>query len=114
MPDSTPALLHRLAGDEPSASVDVLLAARTSVSPPLLVAAALLALAPELLSRAAAVATSGRERQLVALGEAYLAGETDRLDVLVREHLSDYPHNPLAVWIAGIPDRGTTPECSSS
>jgi hypothetical protein len=105
MPDSTTALLDRFIGDDPSAAAEVLVAAPTSVSPDLLVAAALLALAPELLDRAGGLATTTRDRQLVALGEAYLAGETDRLDVLVHEHLAEHPDNLLAAWIAGQPPR---------
>ena len=105
MPDSTTALLDRLIGDDPSAAAEVLVAAPTSLSPALLVAAALLTLAPELLVRAGALATATRDRQLVAIGEAYLAGETHRLDVLVREHLDEHPDHPLAAWIAGQPPR---------
>jgi hypothetical protein len=104
-PDITRALLHRLVEHDPSAAAEVVVAAPTSGSPSLLVAAALLALAPELLLRAGALATTTRDRQLVALGQAYLAGETDRLDVLVREHLGEHPDNLLASWIAGRPPR---------
>ena len=101
MPDSTTALLDRLIADDPAAAAEVLDAASTSVSPALLVAAALLTLAPEGLVHAAALARTTRERQLVALGEAYLAGETDRLAVLAREHVDEHPDHSLAAWIAG-------------
>jgi hypothetical protein len=114
MPDSTTALVHRLIGDDPSAAADVLLAARTSVSPSLLVLAALLARGQEHLERAGALASTSRDRQLVALAHAYLAGETDRLDVLVREHLSEYPDHLLASWIAGQPAHRPTSKGTAS
>ena len=100
MPDPIPDLLTRLIAGDPAATSDVLESAATSLSPPLLVAAALVGQGPEALDRARALAITSRDRQLVALGEAYLAGETDRFDVLVREHLSDHPDNVLASWIA--------------
>jgi len=113
MTDSTTDLLNRLIFDEASASAEVLLAATTSRSPSLLVAAALVGLDPENLQRAGALATTSRDRQLVALGAAYLSGDTGRLDVLVREHLSDHPDNLLASWIAGRPPHRTTSKGST-
>jgi hypothetical protein len=110
MPDSTAALLNRLIGGDPSASAGVALAAPTSQSPSLLVAAALIGLGPGLLERAGALATTSRDRQLVALAQAHLAGDTDRFDVLVREHLSDHPDHLLASWIAGRPAHHPTPK----
>jgi hypothetical protein len=32
-----------------------------------------------------------------------LRGDSDLLDVLVREHLAEHPDNVLAAWIAGLP-----------
>jgi hypothetical protein len=101
MPDPTLVLLHRLIGDEPSAASDVLRAAATSTSPPLLVAASLLGHHGEPLDRAEALATTSRDRQLVALARARLGGDGDRLDALVGDHLSEYPDSLLASWIAG-------------
>ena len=75
--------------------------AATSMSPSLLVAAALVAADRELLVRAARLATSTRDRQLVALADAHLRGDADLVDVLVRDHLSEHPDNLLAAWIAG-------------
>jgi hypothetical protein len=53
-----------------------------------------------LLARAAATATTTRDRQLVAIAAAHLAGDEDRLDALVRDHLADHPGSLLAAWIA--------------
>jgi hypothetical protein len=65
-----------------------------SDDPTALVAAALL------LERAAQVANTPRERQLVAIAEAHLRGERDLVDALARDHLVDYPDSVLVAWIA--------------
>jgi hypothetical protein len=79
--------------------------ARTSEEPVLLIAAALFdrtlfrAATPDLMARAAACAASTRDRQLLAIGAAHLAGETERLEALAREHLVDFPDNVLVSWM---------------
>ena len=101
MPDTEYLLRRLIAGDE-SAAADVLDRARSGGSPALLVAAALVSPEPhDYLSRAAATAVTSRDRQLVAIAGAHLAGQEDLFDALVRDHLSDYPDNVLAAWIAG-------------
>jgi hypothetical protein len=56
--------------------------------------------AAALLIRAAELAATTRDRQLVAIAGAYLEGDSERVDVLAREHLVDYPDNVLVAWIA--------------
>ena len=59
--------------------------------------------APEpwpLLERAAQLADSTRDRQLVALATARVIGDHDRVDALARDHLVDHPDSILAVEIA--------------
>jgi hypothetical protein len=120
MPDPTLVLLHRLIGGDPAAASQVLHASGTSSSPQLLVAAALLGQQGELLDRAEALSATSRDRQLVALARAHLGGDADRLDALVRDHLSDYPDNLLASWIAGrlalseVPPTSIRPEDTTS
>jgi hypothetical protein len=110
MADDIEDLLRRLIGGDASALTEVLLRAGTSGSPKLLVAAALVAEeSDDLLSRAAASAVSTRDRQLVAVAAAHLVGNADVLDVLVREHLSEYPDNLLAAWIATEQHRPSSP-----
>jgi hypothetical protein len=65
--------------------------------------------AAQTLEQAADLADTTRERQLVAIAAAHLAGETDRADFLAREHLIDYPDSAFAAWIAAVPDRTTAP-----
>ena len=42
-----------------------------------------------------------RDRQLVAVAAAHLAGDPDRVDALARDHLVDHPDSILVAWIAG-------------
>jgi hypothetical protein len=78
-----------------------LASARESDDPTLLVAAALSAPdADALLARAGALATTERDRQLIAIAAAHLRGERDVVDALARDHLVDYPDSVLAAWIA--------------
>ena len=93
-------LLLRLVGGDPAASAEVQGLASTSDNPALLVAAAILSLDFSHLRRAAALARSTRDRQLVVLAEAHLHRHADLFDVLVREHLADYPDQLLAAWLA--------------
>jgi hypothetical protein len=46
-------------------------------------------------------ATSGGIARPVAIAGAYVAGDTDRVDALAREHLVDHPDDILVAWIAG-------------
>jgi hypothetical protein len=94
-------LLRQLIGGDAAAAAEVLVRAGTSENPSLLVAAALLSADHTHLVRANERASTTRERQLVVLADAYLDGNADRFDVLIRDHLADHPDNLLASWIAG-------------
>jgi hypothetical protein len=104
MPPDNEVLLLRLIGGDATAPGEILDRARTSKSPALLVAAALVTGQPTepagFLSRAANSAITPRDRQLVAIAAAHLDDDADLLDALVRDHLSDHPDNILAAWIA--------------
>ena len=54
----------------------------------------------DLLDRAAGVATTTRDRQVVAIAVAHVAGDADRVDVLARDHLVDHPDSVLVAWIS--------------
>jgi hypothetical protein len=104
MPPDTRLLLLRLVGGDATAPAEILDRARADDSPALLVAAALVTDVPtepaEYLARAARSAGTTRDRQLVAIATAHLDADPERLDALVRDHLSDHPDNFLAAWIA--------------
>ena len=109
MPDDHDALIRRLIGGHGTAPDEIRRRARTDSTPILLVAAALLSDQPgDLLVRAGRSATTARDRQLVVLAAAHVAGDRDRLDALVRDHLADHPDNLLAAWIAAQPARPAT------
>ena len=76
--------------------------ARTSDDPQILVTAALFAPDGEaLLARAAGLAATTRDRQLVAIATAHRRGDRELVDALARDHLVDHPDSVLAAWIAG-------------
>ncbi len=74
---------------------------RTSDEPLALVVAALTRPADTgLLVRALRLASSPRDRQVIAVASAFLAGETERVQALAREHLLDHPDSVLVAWLA--------------
>lgn len=94
-------LIRRLLRHDADAPAEILARSATSTSPGLLVAAAILADRPSpAIDRAQRCAATTRDRQLVALAAARLAGDGMLLDALVRDHLADHPDDSLAAWIA--------------
>jgi hypothetical protein len=93
-------LLQRLVGGDPAAEAEVVDSLATTSSVGALVAGAVLTGSTTPLARAAALATIGRDRQLVVLAKAHLEGAADLFDALVRDHLASYPDHLLAAWIA--------------
>jgi hypothetical protein len=72
--------------------------------PALLVARALVEADPHtLLGRAHRLAATSRDRQLVVVAAAHVAGDVDRVDALARDHLVDHPDSPVVAWIATHP-----------
>jgi hypothetical protein len=100
-PAETDTLIRQLIGGDPDAAASIVDRAWTSDEPVLLVAAALIhPAAPEFLARAADLAQTTRDRQLIAIAAAHLAGDHDRVNALARDHLVDHPDNLIAAWIA--------------
>jgi hypothetical protein len=98
----TETLIRQLVGGDRSAATQIADRARTSDEPVLLVAAALADPSTrELLIRATELASTTRERQLIAIAAAHLDGDTERVDALARDHLADHPDSLLVAWIAG-------------
>jgi hypothetical protein len=101
MPTPVDLLLRRVIAGDPAAVTEVAARAASEHSPELLVAAAVVTgVRDDRLARALVNATTTRDRQLVALAEAHLAGDAELVDALVRDHLSEHPDNLLAAWIA--------------
>jgi hypothetical protein len=106
--EQTPALISQLVGGDISAARRITQLARTSDDPLLLSAAAFLVPgAPGLLARATQLATSTRDRQVVAIVTAHLTGDHDRAGALAQDHLADqatpHPGAALVAWICARP-----------
>jgi len=115
-PDDSHTLVRQLISGDPTAAGQILAQADTSTEPLVLTAAALIRPGiPSYLDRATASATTTRDRQLVALAAAHLAGSHELVSALAREHLLDHPDSLLAAWIAAgatrpaVPPAGTAP-----
>ena len=66
--------------------------------------------AAQILEQATHLAGTTRERQLVAIAAAHLAGEWDSAGLLARDHLVDFPDSAFAAWVAAAqPTTPTTP-----
>ena len=91
---------HLVVGGDP-AIAEIIERAHTTDDVTTMVAAALFAPDPgELLQRAAGAAQTTRDRQVVAIAVAHVAGDADRVDALARDHLVDHPDSVLVAWIS--------------
>jgi hypothetical protein len=102
MADDAQDLIARLIDGDAAAARTIVARSESSSSIPELVAAAVVGGDRSPLDRAAAIAASTRDRQLVAIARAHLAGDVRLLDALVRDHLADHPDQALAAWIGGL------------
>jgi hypothetical protein len=55
---------------------------------------------PNRLERAWTVATTPRDRQVIAIARARLAGNDELVDAFARDHLVDHPDSYIVAWIA--------------
>jgi hypothetical protein len=100
MPAEPADVIHQLVVGGDATIAEIIERAHTSDDVTTIVAAALFAAVPgDLLERAARVATTTRDRQVVAIAVAQVAGEPDRVDALARDHLVDHPASVLVAWI---------------
>lgn len=101
MPAEPENVIHQLAVGGDAAIAAIVERAQTSVDVTTLVAAAMFAPVPgELLHRATGLAKTTRDRQVVAIAVAHVAGDADRVDALARDHLVDHPDSVLVAWIS--------------
>lgn len=100
MPVEPDNLIHQLAVGDAAAVAEIVEQAQASDDVTTLVSAALFATdSTDLLRRAAARAKTTRDRQLVAIAVAHVAGDIDLVDALARDHLTDHPTSVLVAWI---------------
>jgi hypothetical protein len=110
MPAEPENVIHQLAVGDAAAIAEIVERAQTSDDVTTLVAAALFTPVPaDLLGRAAEVAETTRDRQVVAIAVAHIAGDADRVDALARDHLVDHPDSVVVAWITAntYPNRHT-------
>jgi hypothetical protein len=101
MPAEPANVIHQLAVGDDAAIAQIVERAWTSDDVTTVVAAALFTAADhdELMSRAAALAVTTRDRQLVAIATAHLRSDAHRVEDLARDHLADHPDSVLVAWI---------------
>src|SRR4051812_44019793 len=93
-------VIRRAIGGDPAAAAWVVAHSDSSVDALVLVMAALLRGDVSALDRAHAVATSSRDRQVVAIARAHLEGRRELVDALARDHLVDHPDSLIVAWMA--------------
>jgi hypothetical protein len=102
-------LIHQLVVGDAEAIAEIVERAHASDDVTTLVSAALFAGdSTDLLHRAAAVAKTTRDRHVVAIAVAHVAGDVDLVDALARDHLADHPTSVLVAWISAHTHRNTT------
>jgi hypothetical protein len=52
------------------------------------------------LASAGTLAVNSRDRQIVEIARAHLAGQSELVDALARDHLVDHPDSLIVAWIA--------------
>ena len=110
MPAEPDNLIHQLAVGDAAAIAEIVDRAQASEDVTNLVSAALFSPNPtEMLARAASYATTTRDRQVVAIAVAHVAGDIDLVDALARDHLTDHPTSVLVAWISAHTTRKDQP-----
>ena len=94
------AMIRSAIGGDTTAMAWVVAQADLIEDPQLIAMAALLERRTDRLDRAAALATTSRERQVVDIARARLHGQGELVDAFVRDHLVEYPDSLIVAWIA--------------
>jgi hypothetical protein len=110
MPAESEYVIHQLAVGGDAAIAEIIERAHTSDDVTTVVAAAMFAPADsnELMERAASLATTTRDRQLVAVAIAHLEGNAGRVEDLAKDHLVDHPDSVLVAWITSASNHSTS------
>ena len=93
-------VIRQAIGGDPGAVAWIVDNAGASDEASIVVVAALLERQSRDLERAWTLAVQSRDRQMVAIARARLAGDVDLVDALARDHLVDYPDSYVVAWIA--------------
>jgi hypothetical protein len=111
MTDPAPehAIRQAIGGDADAIAAIARWAANTD-DPLVVVMAAVLAGEARLLVAAIGLATTSRQRQVVEIARAHLAGDRRLVDALARDHLVDHPDSLIVAWIASGAERPARPD----
>jgi hypothetical protein len=108
MPARPEDVIHQLAVGDEAAIAQIIQQAQTSNEVTTVVAASLFTPpGTDLMARAATLAVTTRDRQLVAIATAHLQGDPDRVETLARDHLADHPDSVLVAWITSTSNHAT-------
>jgi hypothetical protein len=108
MPDQPENVIHQLVVGDDAAIERIVQRAQASTDVTTVVAAALFAPpGVDLMARAAALAVTTRDRQVVEIATAHLQGDGDRVEDLARDHLADHPDSVLVAWITSARNHAT-------
>lgn len=93
-------LINHLESAAPGSAALSIARLEHSDDPVLVLVAALLGTSPHgPLCHATKLARTTRDRQLVVIAAAHIAGDHDRARALIRDHLVDHPDHPIVAWI---------------
>jgi hypothetical protein len=98
--DGVDSAIRQAIGGDTDALAAMLACAGAEADAVTLTMGALLQSDPAGLERALARAKTSRERQVVAIARAHLAGDHDLVDALARDHLASFPGSLIVSWIA--------------
>lgn len=93
-------VIRQAIGGDGDAIAWIVANADTTDDPTVIAMAALAEQRSQRLERALTIASTPRDRQLVAIARARLDGDDDLVDALARDHLVDHPDSYIVAWIA--------------
>ena len=98
--DGADRTIRQAIGGDVNAIYRIVAQADSSENAVVVAMAALLEGHPARLDRAGVVAATTRDRQVVAIARAHLAGDSELVCAFARDHLVDYPDSLIVAWIA--------------
>jgi hypothetical protein len=98
--DGVALVIRQAIGGDAGAIASIREHADTTTETAVIVVAALVERQPSRLHSARITASTSRDRQLVAIAQAHLDGDSQLVDALARDHLVDFPDSLIVAWIA--------------
>jgi hypothetical protein len=98
--DGVDAVVRRAIGGDLAAMAWIAANSDVSADATVLAMGALLQSQASRLDRALTMATSRRDRKIVAIARAHLDSDSELVDALARDHLVDFPDSYIVAWLA--------------